>query len=705
MRVLALSILFLFSAVGILVPTGIYTTGRFLWWLIFVTLSFPLVYERIKRKPSPGLMDIEASGLVLLLIHAVSGVTGGIHSPFLSAYILVVLLSALHIDFTRNMVVVAGIIFLEVTPLLLVPPEEGISIGLLIPFMILALIPPIVRFFLRSQLLEKEVLQEQYQRIQDGVASLEFPLDSDESGSAARLLEEKKQEEAFVYAEQMEADLQNLLSVVLASRTEVTRAVIMFYNPEKDRLWVCGAQGREDHIGVNRDKGVRLGEGILGWIAKAGKTVSISDLQNHKERLSYDDGSVPIGSLIVVPIMDQDRLEGLVCIDSVKAHAFSEGDKKLIEHIAKEVIRVLQYYRGQQRLKDQTKEHLTLLDFTKNVGSQLDLDYRLKVTIASAKKIIDFDTCFIFLVEEGERRMAVKAVDGYDTEIIGHSFPLTNGLLTLIVKNRQELAFSNTLYARMEPSLFSRRKENKIFPDGCKIRLPSHSFLGLPMEAEEGVIGVVLFSSRKGDAFTTYNRHVLKIMCNYVSISINEAKTHAKMERLSVTDELTGLLNFRGFQDRLLEMFDRVNRHPEPCSLLMIDIDHFKKVNDTFGHPAGDAVIRKVSNILTKLVRKVDIVARYGGEEFVVLLVNTDTMRALRMAERIRKAVESTPALWKGQKMTMTVSIGVSGQPEDATRQEDLVSSADRALYASKQEGRNRTTLYKDVRTELSEAG
>ncbi|MFQ5579032.1 MAG: diguanylate cyclase [Nitrospiria bacterium] len=702
MRFFALSILFLFSAVGLRMPAGIYTTGRFIWWLVFVTLSFPLVYERVKRKSSPA-MDIEALGLALLFVHTVSGMTGGIHSPFLFAYMLVILLSSLHNDFFRNMAAVAAIIFLEFTPLIFAPSEGGIPLGLFFLAVTLATIPPIVQAFLRSQQQEKEFLQEQFQRIQDRAASLESPPGSGES--AGHLLEERKQEDAIAYAEQMEADLENLLRVVMESQAEITRSVVLFYNSEEEHLWVCAAKGSADQAGVNREKRIRLGEGILGWIAKEGKTISISDLRNHKEGLDYDDGSVPICSLIVVPILDQDKLEGLICIDSVKDHAFSRRDEELTKLIAKEVLRVLQYYRGQQRLGDQTNENITLLNFTKKVGSTLDLTFRLKETISSAKNIINFDTCFIFLVEGGGRRMVVKAVDGYDTKIIDYSFPLTNGLLSLIVKNRHDLIFSNTLSARMETSPFSRRKENKIFPDGCRIRLPSHSFLGLPMEKEEDVIGVILFSSVKGDAFTTYNRHILKIMCNHAAVSISEAQVHARMEKLTQTDELTGLLNHRGFQDRLSEMFDRVDRHPEPFSLLMIDIDYFKKVNDTFGHPAGDAVIRKVSGILRKLVRKVDAAARYGGEEFAVLLAKTDAARAQRMAERIRKAVESTPALWEGKKIIVTVSLGISGQPEDAERREELIAYADRALYASKQGGRNKTTLYKDVEAELSEAG
>jgi diguanylate cyclase (GGDEF)-like protein len=388
----------------------------------------------------------------------------------------------------------------------------------------------------------------------------------------------------------------------------------------------------------------------------------------------------------------------MICVDSTADHAFSDPDEQFLQLVAREVLRALQYYREQKKMGEQTRVYSALLDISKNLGSRLDLTHRLETTLASAKQIVDYDTCFIFLVEPGERRMTVKAVQGYDLSIIDYNFALTNGLLSIIVKNRQVLLFSGALSPRGGP-------QTKIFPDGCKIQMTSDSFLGLPMVIEDRVIGVVLFSSVRENAFSTYDRHVLSIMCNHVATSIAEAQAHALVEKMAVTDGLTGIFNHRRFQERLAEEVARVARHPEPFSLLLIDIDFFKKINDTYGHPAGDAVIKLVTKTLVKMVRKVDIVARYGGEEFVILLLKSDSAQAFQMAERIRKAIEATSIDWQGKKISATVSIGVAAQPEDATKREDLIAYADRALYASKKGGRNRTTLYKGLTQDMYEVG
>ena len=116
-------------------------------------------------------------------------------------------------------------------------------------------------------------------------------------------------------------------------------------------------------------------------------------------------------------------------------------------------------------------------------------------------------------------------------------------------------------------------------------------------------------------------------------------------------------------------------------------------------------MIKLVTKTLVKMVRKVDIVARYGGEEFVILLLKSDGAQAVQMAERIRKAIEAASIDWQGKKVSATVSIGVASQPQDATKREDLIAYADRALYASKKGGRNRTTLYKDLTADMYEVG
>ncbi|SFI15606.1 sensor domain-containing diguanylate cyclase [Planctomicrobium piriforme] len=164
--------------------------------------------------------------------------------------------------------------------------------------------------------------------------------------------------------------------------------------------------------------------------------------------------------------------------------------------------------------------------------------------------------------------------------------------------------------------------------------------------------------------------------------------TNAKLRSLSITDALTHLYNRRFFQQKLEEEFDRVRRYGSPLSLLLLDVDHFKSFNDTFGHLAGDRVLCRVGELLMETVRANDIVARYGGEEFAALLPMTDLESACRLAERIRRAIEAGP--WYGK--PITVSIGVASVTNDQTNALELIHLADEALYSSKQTGRNRVT-------------
>lgn len=166
--------------------------------------------------------------------------------------------------------------------------------------------------------------------------------------------------------------------------------------------------------------------------------------------------------------------------------------------------------------------------------------------------------------------------------------------------------------------------------------------------------------------------------------SMNEA-----LSQESRTDRLTGLNNRGSFDEFLFEEFERALRRNRPLSLLMMDIDHFKKLNDTFGHAHGDEVLRQVSKILGDNVRPADFAARYGGEEFVVVLPNTSEEGAMILAERIRKAIQNN----RWDQRAVTVSIGVATQSRDHGNAHDLTCSADSALYESKQNGRNRATF------------
>jgi diguanylate cyclase (GGDEF)-like protein len=168
-------------------------------------------------------------------------------------------------------------------------------------------------------------------------------------------------------------------------------------------------------------------------------------------------------------------------------------------------------------------------------------------------------------------------------------------------------------------------------------------------------------------------------------------KDRQALRELSARDPLTGLSNHREFFRLLREETQRSQRYRHPLSLLMIDLDYFKRVNDTYGHPAGDRVLCAVAGIIRRELRQVDHVARYGGEEFAVILPETAVSEALAIASRIRQAVAARPlAISEGEGVELTISIGLAVFPDDAAAEEGLVEQADQALYAAKAAGRNR---------------
>jgi diguanylate cyclase (GGDEF)-like protein len=181
------------------------------------------------------------------------------------------------------------------------------------------------------------------------------------------------------------------------------------------------------------------------------------------------------------------------------------------------------------------------------------------------------------------------------------------------------------------------------------------------------------------------------------------AEANARLAQLAVTDGLTGLYNHRHLHERLTLEVERSQRSGLPLSLLMLDVDNFKQFNDTFGHPAGDEVLRQLARVLNDTRRANDVVARYGGEEFAVILVDTAKFTAAKVADRVRDRVSShdfSDAAPRAGKLS--VSIGVATFPDDGADAEGLVRAADTALYAAKRAGRNRVVLATDAATVTS---
>ena len=216
----------------------------------------------------------------------------------------------------------------------------------------------------------------------------------------------------------------------------------------------------------------------------------------------------------------------------------------------------------------------------------------------------------------------------------------------------------------------------------------------VPLKAKNRIIGFLLLGEKmeSDHQFTDYEKNIIENIASLAAIAIN----NSQLLEMTTTDIMTHLKLKHYFFTLLMERLDTINSSgskKDSLSILMLDIDFFKKINDTYGHAAGDIVLEAVAKIIKSCTRNVDTAARYGGEEFVVMLNNTPPSAALAVAERIRKLVEDKIILYDGQNIKVTISIGVSSYNFDLEPAKSIVERADKALYESKQNGRNRVTL------------
>jgi diguanylate cyclase (GGDEF)-like protein len=185
----------------------------------------------------------------------------------------------------------------------------------------------------------------------------------------------------------------------------------------------------------------------------------------------------------------------------------------------------------------------------------------------------------------------------------------------------------------------------------------------------------------------------LTVFASQVAIALEKARLNSDLQRLAITDPLTGLFNRRGLYELGQREVERARRYSRPLSLIMLDIDHFKLVNDQYGHPTGDDVLKLLADRMQKNVRDIDILARYGGEEFVILLPEIDLADARPVAERLRQAVGDWPFSTDRGEISITISVGATQTGNAPYELEALIAHADAAMYIAKQQGRNCVAL------------
>jgi len=335
------------------------------------------------------------------------------------------------------------------------------------------------------------------------------------------------------------------------------------------------------------------------------------------------------------------------------------------------------------------KDLAALLEVSKAVSSTLNSRDILYTIVKCVGEVIDVDRCSI--VRIGNTKGVGYVVTTYDNPGI-NNLPIDLGKYPEI---RSVLEGKGTVIIediQNDPRMASVKDILK--------ELGFSSLLVIPIMVREEVIGtLVLRTSRKKTSFSPREVRLCQVIANLAASALTNAHlfesvelNNLQLEKLAITDGLTGAYNHRHFRTRLDEEFNRAKRYGTPLSCIMMDVDHFKHINDAFGHAQGDKVLCEITVVIKNNVRQIDIVARYGGEEFVVLLPNTDKEGVFIEAERLREAVKAYRCSSKDSRIPVTISLGVSTFPSHGiVSVDDLVGKADNAMYEAKRTGRDKT--------------
>jgi diguanylate cyclase (GGDEF)-like protein len=391
-----------------------------------------------------------------------------------------------------------------------------------------------------------------------------------------------------------------------------------------------------------------------------------------------------ISSLILVPVIDDNFPLGVMAADSGRFHAFSSADMDTLQIFANQVMRVLQRERVYPQIQRSYSALKILNEESSKLLSSLNVDVIVQSLIDGTNRIAPSE--IIFFMAQGTGFEVVYQTGLYSRG--KRTYDIKGTLLDMAVKNRESVYISDVRSYRSPIMPFKTDNTGSVFV--------------LPMLYEKDVLGILALLLEKTSAISPHQIKLLEVLGNQASTSMANAKFYSEIERLAITDGLTGLFNHRHFQERLTQEFSRLERFSEPISLLLVDIDFFKKINDTYGHPVGDAVLKKVSDIIKKTIRNIDIPARYGGEEFAVVLPGTDEKGAMNMAERLRKTVMDTKFVSGKNNFNVTISIGISTSAGDIKKKEELVERADKALYHAKRTGRNQSIHWNRINGKTS---
>jgi len=471
--------------------------------------------------------------------------------------------------------------------------------------------------------------------------------------------------------------------VALARRSLGAHAVCYFdFDRVGEKAFLRGSDGPDSLIA---DTVAPIRSDPFAFVLDRGQSFYATDFKRLLWRLPYYRGEVKIGTLVAVPVRLADIVRGVLVADKIEIQAFTGEEPALIEMFAELVAETIRATTASDRREEMGTEFKAVYEVSRQMAG-LDQPVLVRARLlACARDLLAPEGGAVVTVNPSGTGYSVDNSLGWAQEFEGRQVALLEDTWTAWMLKQEDTALL------MDDVHGGGQRRPILVLDEGSAR--AESLLAVALRSRNEVLGAVVLTGRRG-AFDSTGQRVLTVLANQAAGALRVGQLIEQTKDTAMRDGLTGLYNRRAFDEHLKQAIGREGRQQGGrFALLLIDIDHFKKLNDTFGHPAGDAALRHTATLLHGHLRAADQDARFGGEEFVVIVAGADEAGAFHLAERIRHGIEKGQVIFDGARLSVTVSVGVAVWPRDGASGPELVAAADRALYAAKQAGRNRVKI------------
>jgi diguanylate cyclase (GGDEF)-like protein len=470
-------------------------------------------------------------------------------------------------------------------------------------------------------------------------------------------------------------------------------AVLLWRTDSGTHLRISELSTASDEI---HDAPFSIGDGVLAAVIAKKEAVLLSNLRP-SYKVPYYASACPVRALAAIPVIDDGIVRGVLALDRVENRAFTPHEHELVAQAARYCLRAIQNERVFVQLERAKVEQGKLYRAAQALGAALSEKDVVQAGVRAAREIASFELAAVTIWDESTKMhevCAARSEGGEIDDLVGQRFKQNTGLVSMVVTNRFPLPYKGE-FDPAHQVVLSKRLPWPNIP----------SLLVLPLLHHGRPLGTLILGAKRRHAFGDTVRPTLEVLASHLAVSLSNARMVHKLETMATTDGLTGLFNKRAMLDQAAAKVAAATRFGRKLSVLITDIDFFKKVNDTHGHDIGDVVIKGLADILEKQKRATDVVARFGGEEFVVLCEQTDEGGAALLGERIREELEKTVFNTPNGPLSVTCSVGIATFPEAGQTWDELFKAADEALYCSKRTGRNRVTAWAPVSISRIKAG